>query len=60
MSRGRNINHTEAEVDSLTKQLHLVYDNVFNDDGYWRIAHSAEDEMAMKMATEPITLKDGH
>lgn len=59
-----NINHIAAEVNSLTKQLNLLYNNKLNDGDYLRTAPSIEDQMAMKTAmktaTKPITLKDSH
>lgn len=39
----RNINHTEAKVDSLTKQVDLLHNDEFNDDEYLRTAASIEN-----------------
>lgn len=54
-SCARKINYTEAEIDSMTKQFGSRYNDTFN-----ATTASAENQAAMRTATETITLKDVH
>lgn len=51
---------TGSEVDPLTKQLDSLYSNELYGDDCLRTGPSIEERLAIKMATETITPKNGH
>lgn len=59
-SGGRDANHMKSAMGPQTKQLGLLQNTEFKDDGWVRTAPSTDDQLTVKMATKTITLKVGH